>query len=128
MNKTSLFIKKIIPFGILFLLTPLCASAEAGKGITDESIILALSGFLVIVINQIFLIITSFKKIINPENKSSILHFISFAIAIIIASIFIPNAGSGELAFLFKAFVILPLVLGIISFLISVFNWVKKKN
>lgn len=125
MYKTSLFIKKIIPFGILFLLTPLCASAEAGKGITDESIILALLGIVILFVNQIFLIVTSFKKIMNPQTKSSILHYISFVIAIIIAVIYIPNKGYNS-PLLFDVCITVPFLLGIISLTLTVYNCIKK--
>ncbi|MDB4088549.1 hypothetical protein N9544_02890 [Flavobacteriales bacterium] len=127
MNKTNFIIKTTTLIGILLFLNPFCASAEAGKGITDESIIIALSALVVLVINQVFLTITSFKKIMKPEVKSSILHFVSFVIAIIIFAIYIPNAGPGGLP-LFKAFVTFPLILGIISFSITIFNWIKKKS
>jgi hypothetical protein len=125
MNKTSSTKKITTLLGILLLLTPFCASAEAGKGISDESIILALVAVVILVINQIFLTVTSLKKIMKPEAKSSILHYLSFVISIVIFSIYIPNAGTGGLP-LFKGFVILPLVLGAISLLITLFNLVKK--
>jgi hypothetical protein len=125
MNKASYTLKTTTLLGIFLFLTSFCASAEAGKGISDESIILALVAVVILVINQIFLTVTSLKKIMKPEAKSSILHYLSFVISIVIFSIYIPNAGTGGLP-LFKGFVILPLVLGAISLLITLFNLVKK--
>ena len=119
--------KKSITLSFLILLTPFYSSAEAGKGISDGSIILALSALVVLVLNQVFLTITSFNKIMKPEVKSSILHYISFFISIIILFIYFPNKKSVSLP-LFEAFITVPFILGIISFTIAIFNWVRKKN
>lgn len=119
-------LNKIILFGILFLLTPLIASAEAGKGITDEAIILAIIGIVILFVNQVYLTITSLKKIINPEKKSSILHYITIVSSVVIFAIYIPNKGYDS-PFLFDVFIAVPFILGLISLSISIFYWIKKK-
>ncbi|MEN8928627.1 MAG: hypothetical protein ABF242_06280 [Flavobacteriales bacterium] len=126
MSKTLSVFNKIMLFGILFFLTPFFATAEAGKGITDEAIILALLGLVVILINQIYLLVTSMKKIMEPEKKSSIIHYISFVISIAIFVIYFPNRGDSGIP-LFEAFVVGPFILGVCSFLISLFIFFKKK-
>jgi hypothetical protein len=127
MNKTTLLLKKTTLIGILFFLTPIYASAEAGKSIKPENIIFALFVLVLIFVNQVYLTITSIKKIMKPEVNSSILHYISFVISIILLIIYFPNKGSHEMHF-FELFIIIPFLLGVISFFIAIFNWLKKKS
>jgi hypothetical protein len=127
MNKSNSTLNKITLSGILLFLSPFCGSAEAGKGISDESIILALFTIVMLVLNQVFLIISSLKKIMQPEGKSSILHYISFVLAIIIFALYIPNIKTGGLP-IFTVFATLPMILGTISFMITLFYLMKKKG
>lgn len=126
MTKSLSIFNKIFLFGILFLLTPFFASAEAGKGITDEAIVFALLGLVVILINQIYLLATSIRKIMEPEKKPSILHYISFVISIVIFIVYFPNKGNSGVL-LFEVFVVGPFTLGIFSLILSLFQVFKKK-
>ena len=123
----KIILKNSLLSAFFIFLVPLYSSAEAGKGIKDEAIILAIAGLIVIFVNQIYLSISSIKKIMNREAKSSVLHYISFVISIAIVVTYFPNKSSGALP-IFDAFIITPLILGIISFTITIYNWVKKKK
>jgi len=123
----EIILKKSLIIAFLIFLIPFYSSAEAGKGISDESIILALLALVIIIANQIYLIITSIKKIMNPKVNSSILHYISLIIGVIIMAIYIPNKGYNS-PFLFEIFITVPFLLGVVSLSISIYNWVIKKK
>jgi hypothetical protein len=127
MTKSSPYLKKIIPIGILLYFAPTLAYAEAGKSITTEGVVLALSMLVLIGINQIYLIVTTFKKIVEPRVKSSILHYISLAISVIIFIVYYPYLDSNELYFL-NLMVTFPFILAVISLSIDLFKWFAKRN
>ncbi|MFQ3336763.1 MAG: hypothetical protein ACI9E3_000771 [Flavobacteriales bacterium] len=119
MTKSSPYLKKIIPIGILLYFAPTLAYAEAGKSITTEGVVLALS--------MLDLIVTTFKKIVEPRVKSSILHYISLAISVIIFIVYYPYLDSNGLYFL-NLMVTFPFILAVISLSIDLFKWFAKRN
>ncbi len=106
------------------ILIPFFAKAEAGKGIDSFDLLFALFILVLIIVNQVYLTITSLKKIFNPRFKLSIFYYIAFVVSIVVfISSYIKSIDLGS----FGLILTLPCLLGFMSLFIEIIRLMRKK-